>query len=94
MSAPEPRPFMVSGVNGPQYCELWPAGRVTMRAHGEALVNALSFEDMQGMGWTDDVIEWDVEAPAGDDPNPEPLVQDDLFALAPAATEPETGDAA
>jgi hypothetical protein len=75
-----PRPFRLQGINGPQDCELWPDGRITVRINGETLTNALPFEAMRDMGWTEDRIEWDT-APAAENPRapePEPA-QDDFF---------------
>lgn len=80
----QPRPFQVAGINGPQDCELWPDGHITMRIGTEVLVNALPFDEMHDMGWTDDRITWDtapvpVLEPVEADAEP---VQDDLFSAA------------
>jgi hypothetical protein len=82
-----PRPFRVQGINGPQDCELWPDGRITMRIGREVLTTALTFDEMQAMGWTDDRITWDTEpAPDAADPEMAPddePTQNDLSAQTP-----------
>lgn len=81
----EPRNFRIQGINGPQDCQLWPGGRITMRLGADVLATALTFDEMQAMGWSDDRITWDTEPlPAAVEPevpDGEPA-QDDLFAQA------------